>query len=276
MTRVYLVANNDKTDFPSPLILYHPLKKKSLLLQHKNLFCTKKMGIIDKHDPFHTTNRNHNYSRLKYMNPILKKNRLILFGLLALLLTGAGVALFVENEPAPLEFQAQMGVSIISPPITLPDTNLIDQEGSPFHLKSLKGHWSLLFFGYTHCPDICPTTLTNMNQVAKTAGNEDIKYIFVTLDPQRDTPEKLKEYVHYFNTDFIALTGDKKNIDQLAEAVGVIYEFSNNDSNSYEVNHYSAILVVDPQGRLRAHILPPHPASKMVNVITKIRDYYGE
>lgn len=211
------------------------------------------------------------------MTQTIKKSRLILLGIFILLLAGAVVALFVEREPTPLEFKTQMGASIISPPITLPDVSLTDQDGKPFSLDQIKGRWSLFFFGYTHCPDVCPTTLANMNQLAKTPGNSEMNYVFVTLDPQRDTPEKLKEHVLYFNPDFIALGGDQENINRLAEAVGVIYEIEDDKgSDNYTVNHYAAILMMDPQGRLRAHILPPHSTSKMVEVVQKIREYYGE
>lgn len=207
----------------------------------------------------------------------MKKNRLILLSSLILLLAGVATALLIEREPTPLEFKAETGVSIISPPIALPDVSLVDQNGKPFNMDRIKDRWSLFFFGYTHCPDVCPTTLANMNKVAKTAGNSDINYVFVSLDPQRDTPEKLKQYVHHFNPNFIALSGDKENINRLAEAVGVIYEIDgDNSSDNYTVNHYAAILMMDPQGRLRAHILPPHSTSKMVGVVQKIREYYGE
>lgn len=207
----------------------------------------------------------------------MTKNRLITVALLTLLIAGIGTSFFIEREPTPLEFQPQMGVSIISPPVTLPDVNLVDQDGQPFNTAHLQGGWKLLFFGYTHCPDVCPTTLTNMNQVAKKLENTGLGYVFVSLDPKRDTPEKLKEYVHYFNPGFIGVSGDKSEIDRLAEAVGVIYDIEGDaNSDRYNVNHYAAILVIDPKGRLRAHILPPHPTSKMVDVITKIRNYYGE
>lgn len=210
-------------------------------------------------------------------NPQMKKHRAILLAIFILLLTGIFAGLFIEREPAPLEFQPQMGVSIISPAVELPNVTLTDQDGKPFTMDRLKGEWSLLFFGYTHCPDVCPTTLTNMNLVAKQFAAKSMNYLFVSLDPQRDTPAKLKEYVRYFNPDFLAASGDKTEIDRLASATGIIYDFEGDTSSgTYNVNHYAAILVVDPKGRLRAHILPPHPTGKMVSVITKIRDYYGD
>lgn len=217
------------------------------------------------------------YKQTTSMNLAMNKNSVVALAVFTLLLAGIGFGFFVDREPAPLEFQPQMGVSIISPPVALPDVTLIDEEGAPFNIDGLKGDWSLLFFGYTHCPDVCPTTLSNMNLVAKKLENSGINYVFVSLDPKRDTPEKLKEYVRYFNPDFRAISGDKPAIDQLAEAVGVIYDIEGDgDSDKYNVNHYAAILMIDPKGRLRAHILPPHPTGKMVSVITKIREYYGE
>jgi protein SCO1 len=211
------------------------------------------------------------------MSLSVNRNRFVTLGLIILLLTGIVVGLFFEREPTPLEFQQQMGVSIISPPVTLPSVNLVDHEGKPFKVDRLKGRWSLLFFGYTHCPDVCPTTLTNMNQLAKQPESKGLNYIFISLDPKRDTPQRLKEYVQHFNPEFIGVSGEKSAIDRLAEAAGVIYEFEGDTgSDRYNVNHYAAILVVDPKGRLRAHILPPHPAGKMVSVVTKIREYYGE
>ncbi len=133
-----------------------------------------------------------------------------------------------------------------------------------------------MFFGFTHCPDICPTTLLSMNQVAKRLQQASIRYVFVSLDPKRDTPEKMKEYVSFFNPDFIGLTGKKADIDQLSEALGIIYDYEGDvEAGKYTVNHYAAILVIDPKGRVRAHILPPHPVDKVVNAINRIMDYYG-
>lgn len=207
----------------------------------------------------------------------MTRNTITAIAVVAIVAIGAAVGMLFEREPTPLEFQPQMGVSIISPPVTLPDVPLVDQNGNAFGLGDLKGRWSLLFFGFTHCPDVCPTALANMAQLAKIPENSALNYVFVTLDPSRDTPEKLKEYVGHFNPAFKGITGERESIDRLAETAGVIYEYEGDvSSGAYNVNHYAAILVLDPKGRLRAHILPPHPTTKMASVMAKIRQYYGD
>ncbi len=143
-------------------------------------------------------------------------------------------------------------------------------------MSKLKGSWNLMFFGFTNCPDICPTTLMTMKQVAKRLPQQDIRYLFVSLDPKRDTSEKLKDYMDFYNPEFIALNGDKNEIDKLSQATGVIYDFDGDTSgDDYLVNHYAAILVIDPQARLRAHILPPHSVDKVADAIIKLSNHYG-
>lgn len=164
----------------------------------------------------------------------------------------------------------------MSPAIPLPEVTLVDQHKHPFPMSKLKGSWNLMFFGYTNCPDICPTTLTTMKQVEKRLAQKNIRYIFVSLDPQRDTSDTLKTYMDFFNPEFIALTGDKKDIDKLSETMGVIYDIEGDTStDDYLVNHYAAILVIDPQARLRAHILPPHNVDKVADAIIELSNYYG-
>lgn len=196
---------------------------------------------------------------------------------LALLFGAVITVYFLEQpEPPPLEFDSSMGIPVMSPAIPLPAITLLDQNNKPFPTSSLKGSWNLMFFGYINCPDVCPTTLMTMNQVAKKLPQESINYVFVTVDPNRDSAEKLKEFVSYFNPDFIALTGKKADIDLLSKKLGVIYDYEGDiEAGSYVVNHYAAILVIDPKGRLRAHILPPHPVDKVVDAVNRIRDYYG-
>lgn len=184
--------------------------------------------------------------------------------------------LFQQTEPAPLEFDSSKGIPVMSPAIPLPAVTLTDQHRQAFPMSKLKGGWSLMFFGFTNCPDICPTTLITMKQVEKHLSQRNIRYIFVSLDPQRDTSDTLKEYMSFFNPEFIALTGDIKDINKLSETMGVIYDIEGDtSSDDYLVNHYAAILVIDPQGRLRAHILPPHNVAKVADAIIELSNYYG-
>ena len=204
----------------------------------------------------------------KYKIPLL--SLALLFGVIL------SVYFFEQTEPPPLEFESNLGVPVLSPPIALPSVTLIDQNNTPVKTTDLQGGWSLMFFGFTNCPDICPTTLMSMNQVSKRLPQESIRYVFVSLDPERDTPEKMKEYVSFFNPEFIGLTGKKADIDQLSEALGIIYDYEGDvNAGKYTVNHYAAILVIDPKARVRAHILPPHPIDKVVNATNRLMDYYG-
>jgi protein SCO1/2 len=203
------------------------------------------------------------------------RSKLSLITLTVLILAAVTVYLVETREPPPLEFDNSMGVSVISPPVPLPSVTLQDQNETPFPISKLEGHWSLMFFGYTHCPDVCPTTLNTLNLTSKKLP-ASINYVFVTLDPKRDTAEKLKGYLEYFNPSFIGLTGKKGEIDRLTKRLGVIYDYEGDvKAGDYTVNHYSGILVVDPRGRLRAHILPPHTVAKLVKATTGLMNYYG-
>ncbi len=201
--------------------------------------------------------------------------------LVLLTVTVTAVAILWPREPEPLEFSDIKGISIISPPVTLPDINLIDHNRASVSIDDFKGHWTMAFFGYSHCPDVCPTSLAIMKRVAKKLRAEDkeknTRYLFVSLDPFRDTPDVLKEYVTFFDPAFTGITGEKVEIDKLSERVGVIYDYEGDvrDEN-FIVNHYAAILIIDPKARLRAHILPPHSVEKVFGAFTRIRTYYGD
>lgn len=196
--------------------------------------------------------------------------------LATLLIIGLTIFTFQSREPSPLKFDASMGIPVMSPAIALPQVSLIDQDNQTFTQQNLKGKWSLLFFGYTNCPDICPTTLQTMGQVADKLGDYDINYLFITVDPKRDTVAVIKEYVGFFHADFMGITGDKTEIDRLAETLGIVYNYDGDlNDDQYTVSHYGAILVIDPEARLRAHILPPHPVKKVSTAVETIIEYYG-
>ncbi|WP_303901346.1 SCO family protein [Thiohalomonas denitrificans] len=167
-------------------------------------------------------------------------------------------------------------------PRELGEFSLTGSEGEPFGPASLEGQWSLIFFGYTHCPDICPTTLLILNQFHKgleahPGALANTHIVFISVDPKRDTPEHLKQYVTYFHDDFLAATGEREQIDRLVEATGAIYMFEGDtSSDDYIVNHSAAISLVDPQGRLYGRFSPPHDAGEMVQTFLQIRRHYGD
>jgi protein SCO1 len=144
----------------------------------------------------------------------------------------------------------------------LPDFSLIDQQGRVFGSANLRGHWSLLFFGYTNCPDFCPTTLTTLAAVQKRlrAAKAPVlpQVIFVSVDAKRDTPAQLKKYVPYFDPEFIGLTAaDQPSIEAVAKKLGVAVAVEPASDGNYTVDHSGAIFVLTPDGRLSAILTGP-------------------
>ncbi len=134
--------------------------------------------------------------------------------------------------------------------------HLIDHNGQSFKSATLKNKPSLLFFGFTNCPEICPTTLADLSEITKkvTSSVEAINIIFVTLDPRRDTKEHLKDYIQYFDGNIIGVTGDKVEIKKFAENWGVFYETVKISNNNYTLNHTATVFMIDELGNFRGTI----------------------
>ena len=141
-----------------------------------------------------------------------------------------------------------------------PPFQLTDHNGNPASLSDYKGKIVLLSWGFTKCPDICPLTLSTLRKVINNLGEngKEVQVLFITVDPERDTPEKLKSYVPYFHTDFIGLTGSRKEIDQVVEDYGAFY-FIHSDAygrsehdtwESYQLTHTTNISLIDQKGRM--------------------------
>lgn len=136
------------------------------------------------------------------------------------------------------------------------DFHLTDHNGKPRQLGDFRGKAVVLFFGYTHCPDVCPTTLTSMREVAKLLGADAAKLqvLFITLDPERDTPDLLARYVPAFDSSFLGLYGDAAATAAAAKEFKVFYQKQPGSTpESYTVDHTAASYVIDPQGRLRLY-----------------------
>lgn len=133
------------------------------------------------------------------------------------------------------------------------ELSLIDHNGKPRTLADFRGKVVVIFFGFTHCPDVCPTTLAELAQVAKQLGAdaEKMQVLFVTVDPERDTPELLKQYVPSFNPNFLGLYGDAAATARTAKAFKIFYQKQPLPGGSYSVDHSAGTYVLDQQGRLR-------------------------
>jgi len=131
---------------------------------------------------------------------------------------------------------------------------LVDDNGKPFTDAQLKGKWHLVFFGYTHCPDICPTALNDLSLALDKLGakEKEVGIVFISVDPERDTPEVLKSYVQSFGGPIIGLTGTPQEVAQAAKEYHVYYAKHPTAGGGYEMDHSAVIYIMDPQGRFTA------------------------
>jgi protein SCO1/2 len=156
--------------------------------------------------------------------------------------------------------------------------SLVDHRGQPFDNAALPGHWSFLFFGYTHCPDVCPTTLSVLNAVAQQLSGSGLpaRFVLVTVDPERDTPERLAQFVSYFNQDFLGVTGDALQLEQLTRQLGVLHVRVDapQQSGDYLVDHTAGVFLTDPSGNYHAVFTPPLSAGNIVKSFSKMTEEY--
>jgi protein SCO1/2 len=199
--------------------------------------------------------------------------------LVAAVALGAGLWLgqrwFYQSPQPPLEIA---GIYLPQPK-ELDDFTLAGQDGQPVTRADFKGHWSFLYFGYTYCPDICPLTLVELNKLDQLLSqqglNRDTAYLLVSVDPERDTPARLGEYVRYFNKKFQAATGAPQELEKLAKQLSVLYTIApHQPGESYTVDHSSTVLLIDPDARLHAIFTPPHQPATMAADFAHIRQRY--
>jgi len=161
------------------------------------------------------------------------------------------------DSPTQSPDRAAFRGSVLSQALSVADFSLHDQYGQPFVLSEQRGKVLLLFFGYTSCPDVCPTTLGEWKQVHARLGADAarVRFVFITVDPERDTPARLQQHLALFNADFIGLTGSRQELEPVYQAFGVYYEKVEAPESAlgYLVNHTSSGYVLDTQGvwRLR-------------------------
>lgn len=143
--------------------------------------------------------------------------------------------------------------SQLDPPLSLPNFELMSTTGQPFHLSDTAGSFTLVYFGYTFCPDVCPLTMSDVKQALAEMNNPDqVKVVFISVDPERDTPEVLARYLQAFSSGFIGLTDDFEKIQDVMGAFGAFAEKEDvaDSAAGYLVSHTSRLYLLDPQGEL--------------------------
>ena len=185
------------------------------------------------------------------------RNSIVAAVLVIALAAGIFVALRLQQPPPELR-----SALLLPAPTPLPEFALVDQFGNNVSRETFRGHWSLVFFGFTNCPDICPVTLQILASATKNlraAGAQTLpRIVLVSVDPERDTPELIGRYVDYFGDGNLGVTGSLEELNKLTSALGIYFEKQPGDGETYAVDHSAAVLLVDPAGRLHALFTGPH------------------
>jgi len=200
------------------------------------------------------------------MIPIRK---FLLITLAVLALGGGAAAVFMQLQGT---HELPSHATVIPTPMPLPEFALLDHAGNQFDRQSLRGEWSLVFFGFTHCPDICPATLQQLaiarGKVLAADGGQSKSFpqiVLISVDPERDTVEIMREYVANFGADIKGVTGDIDELKKLTAALGIFFEKSEDSSEDYNVAHSAVVLLINPKAEFHALFSAPHDVENFVN-----------
>ncbi|MGB0132633.1 SCO family protein [Dokdonella sp.] len=206
------------------------------------------------------------------MKTPISRGRIGLTQILVIAALAAALGLWTGSrwmaDPAPISLQTAV---MYPSPLQVGDFSLQRTDGTPLDQTSLRGHWTIAFFGFTHCPDICPSTLATFKQVWAELGKQGftdrVQFLFVSVDPERDTPEKLANYVEFFSKEFVAATGPDDQLNRLTRALGLIYARDSDPAGGYNVDHSASAVIIDPAGRRAGLFRPPFKADVIVSDI---------
>lgn len=195
------------------------------------------------------------------MNP---RNLIAAFLLGAAIAAGLTLALRMGAEQA-----VPIRATVLPAGNELPHFTLLDHQGAPIDSSVFEGQWDLVFFGFTHCPDICPATLQVLAQARKQLAANDQeplpRIVLVSVDPERDTPDIMSKYVAAFGDENLGITGDLAEVGTLTDALGIYFAKAPTDDGSYSVDHSTVVLVINPAGRFKALFSAPHRVDDLVH-----------
>jgi protein SCO1/2 len=195
------------------------------------------------------------------------------FFFVGLMVVAAALAttVLLDQADQPVELELRNGTAL-NTPRPIDEFELVDHNGQAFTRARLEGRWSLVFIGFTHCPGVCPMTLAILDRTASRlrADGHDLQTLFVSVDPDRDTPEVLHRYVSHFGEQIVATTGTKDQLDGFCDDLAFAYVKVPGSAGEYTVDHSAALALVDPQARVVGYFMPPLEPDALVADLGKV------
>lgn len=171
------------------------------------------------------------------------------------------------------------GAILLNSPRSFSDFDLLDHQGQPFTKQRLQGRWSILFFAFSNCPDVCPTTLATLSKLyaeLEEDEREDLQVIMVSLDPERDTVARLSEYVPYFNPEFVGVTGFEPQIRRMALELNVAFSKVPLEGSNYTIDHSTQLILINPRGDYHGFFKAPHNEQVLATTWRSIRATFDD
>ena len=180
--------------------------------------------------------------------------------------------------PALQPYEAHGITGMLTKPQAIKPFELTQHSEQPFTLGTFDDKWTLLFFGYTHCPDICPMALSILRGIKlgldeqHPQQTQDTQFIFVSVDGKRDTPQQLSQYITFFHPEFIGATGDEKQVNALTRQLNIVYmKMPEQEDGNYIINHSSTILLISPDAKLVGRFSTPHDIADIIQRYIQMR-----
>ncbi len=188
-------------------------------------------------------------------------------GVAVAIAAGFGAALWLREDPLVLR-----AGTVLAEPNPVAPFELVDHQGRALDHGALAGRWNLVFAGFTHCPDICPTTLAMLAELDNRLGDAGPRIVFVSVDPERDTPERLAAYLRHFDPHLVGATGTPAAIEAFTRELGLAQVKIPGVGAEYTVDHSAALVLLDPQVRVAGYFQPPHDVDALAADLAALSD----